>query len=175
MAAVARFRDSARPRIGILTIWSANSRSFSGKPQASLPKSHAVGILSDIFGNSISLWPSAAKICRPFSRQMFIASLNDCSLNTGRWNNDPAVERTTFGLVTSTLSPVNMTQSAPKASATLITVPAFPGSRTLLRMAISFGLAPKLVQSLNLLFGISATARISWALVEIFCNTSEVA
>ncbi len=42
-AAVARFRLSARPGIGIRTRWSARAASSAGSPHASLPKSQAIG------------------------------------------------------------------------------------------------------------------------------------
>ena len=51
-------------------------------------------------------------------------------VTTGRWNSEPAVDRTTLGESTSTLASVTTTASAPAASATRRTVPALPGSRT---------------------------------------------
>jgi hypothetical protein len=42
-AAVARFRLSARPKMGTDTTVSASARVGSGSPHASLPKTHAVG------------------------------------------------------------------------------------------------------------------------------------
>ena len=49
---------------------------------------------------------------------------------TGRWNEDPALDRTTFGSHGSTQEPVSTTASPPNASAERIMLPRFPGSRT---------------------------------------------
>ena len=49
---------------------------------------------------------------------------------TGTWNNDPADDRTVFGLVGSTLPSQHTTAPTPVASAVRIIVPTLPGSRT---------------------------------------------
>ena len=49
-------------------------------------------------------------------------------MTTGRWNRLPALERTTFGEVASTLPRNSTTASAPAASAARMMAPALPGS-----------------------------------------------
>ncbi len=58
---------------------------------------------------------------------------------TGRWNSDPAVERTVLGLYKSTLEAVSTTASAPAESAARRIVPALPGSLTSTITATSRG------------------------------------
>ena len=48
---------------------------------------------------------------------------------TGRWKTEPALARTTFGLVTSAVPATVSTARAPMASAVRMMVPTFPGSR----------------------------------------------
>src|SRR5690606_14485345 len=148
-AAVARLSDSACPRIGTRTAASARARSVSGRPHASLPNSHVVGAarsgadplpaVSSSSSRSRSPRPSAARIVSPAPRSSGAASASSTPVTTGRWNSEPALERTTLGLCTSTLSAVTTTSSAPAASAARITVPALPGSRTRARSATRRG------------------------------------
>ena len=137
--------------MGTRTTASASARSSSRRPHASLPNTHAVGrarsgtpsgavpATSSRSSRSCAPAPSAASTASPAARNASIAGARSTPVTTGRWNSEPAVDRTTLGLCTSTLCAVSTTASAPTASAARITVPAFPGSRTWARTATSRG------------------------------------
>ena len=74
--------------------------------------------------------PSAASTRRPAARTAATAAAGSGSTATGRWNSEPTLARTAFGLYGSTESPASTTASAPAASAQRSRVPALPGSRT---------------------------------------------
>ena len=92
--------------------------------------------------------PSAARTSQARGAQRGrSSSRRSAPVTTGRWNSDPAVDRTTFGLCTSTLSRgQHAPRRRPAASAARMTVPAFPGSRTFARTATSRGGRRGLVQ-----------------------------
>src|SRR5579872_238735 len=122
---------------------SASASRSVGRPQASLPNSHAVGRRSPSAASSSSSSrlapPSAARTRRPASRSARAASPSGEPTTTGRWNRLPADARTHLPLYGSTDASENTTASAPAASAVRSTVPALPGSRTLASRTTSRG------------------------------------
>src|ERR1700729_288867 len=124
---------------------SACASRSDGRPQASLPNSHAVGRRSppaaSSSSSSLRALPSAARTRIPASRSAQAARPSGEPTTTGRWNRLPADARTHLPLYGSTEASVNTTASAPAASAVRSTVPALPGSRTLASRTTSLGVA----------------------------------
>src|SRR5580693_6668153 len=131
--------------MGTATASSASASRSAGRPQASLPKSHAVGSPSraaDWRSSSVRRAPpSAASTRSPAARSAGTDSATPAPTTTGRWNRLPADARTHLLLYGSTEAPENTTPPAPAASAVRSTVPALPGSRTLARITTSRGRA----------------------------------
>src|SRR5579875_1879347 len=124
---------------------SARAMTPSGRPQASFPKSHAVGPLRSPRRLSSYRSPGAladaASTRRPASRSAVTAGATGTPVTSGRWKMLPADARTHLLLYGSTDASEKITPSAPAASAVRSMVPALPGSRTLASSATSRGCA----------------------------------
>jgi len=152
---------------------SQRSRSGALRPCASCPKTHAVGAPSRSRSPKTE-WGDAGSApitCRPAARAAPTASAKETPVTTGRWKSEPAVARTTLGLVTSTLPWQATTAAAPAASAIRMRVPALPGSET--RGNRTASRAPSSTSRPGG-GGIVATARMPWASGLIAAATSAV-
>ena len=128
------------PWIGTRTTSSHSSRTSAASPHASLPITQACG--AGAGRRRAAAWcrprRRPARGCRPHAASPR-SPRRAARSPAGRWNREPAVERTTFGACTSTEASLTSTASAPAASAPRITVPALPGSRTLVSSTSSRG------------------------------------
>ena len=104
LAALAIFKLSAPPDMGIATVCArdSNSAGRSDTPRASFPKTQIATFPCSLTAaaSSSSPAPSVTKIFAPLISTI---SSGSTSSKIGICHNDPTVERTTFGLNTSTL------------------------------------------------------------------------
>ena len=131
-AAVDTLRDSAPPAMGMVTRPSRRSLERGGQP-ARLVAEHQGQRRAQVDARCRAVPPrrppppggaGRGRRARRGPRRRSPAT------TTGTWSTEPAEARTVFGLKGSTVPSQHTTPSAPAASATRMTAPALPGSRT---------------------------------------------